>query len=130
MIDDFGDLVRSHYELKADFGDPSVMNLQTDVIIVGRITHDAETVGTSKLTEGAIFIESSRMIAGGARAPLKFDPTMRIRGGVRGSGGFGLFPGKIAAFRGKNGGGGYFLATEYLSVSLPDPKTPECCSWS
>ena len=92
---------------------------QEEVVIVGRITHDAETVGTSKLTEGAVFIESSRMLSGGARVPLKFDPMLKIRGGVKGSRGFGLFPGKIAAFKGKNGGGGYFLATEYLSVSFP-----------
>lgn len=94
-----------------------VTTAQEEVVIVGRITHDAETVATSRLNEGAIFIESSRMLSGGARIPLKFDPTIKIRGGVRGSGGFGLFPGKIAAFKGKNGSGGYFLATEYLSVS-------------
>jgi hypothetical protein len=94
-----------------------VTRTQEEVVIVGRITHDPETVAKSKLIEGAIFIESSRMLSGGARVPLRFDPTMKIRGGVKGSGGFGLFPGKVAAFKGKNGGGGYFLATEYLSVS-------------
>jgi len=71
----------------------------------------------SKLTEATIVIESSRMLSGGARVPLKLDPSIVIRGGVKGARGFGLFPGSIAAFKGKNGGGGYFFATEYLSVS-------------
>lgn len=86
------------------------------MIIIGRITHDAETASTSKLMEGTIVIESSRMISG-ARVPLKLDPSIVIKGGVKGVTGFGLFPGCIAAFKGKNGVGSYFLATEYLSVS-------------
>lgn len=94
-----------------------IISLQEEVIIVGRITHDAETVTTSKLVEGCIAIESSRMLSGGRRVPLRLEPSIKIRGGVRNAGGFGLFSGAIAAFKGKNGGGGYFLATEYLSVS-------------
>ena len=88
------------------------IDVQEEVIIVGRITHDAETATLSKLVEGGIVIESSRMLSGGARVPLILEPSIRIRGGVRNVGGFGLFPGAIAAFKGKNGGGGYFLATE------------------
>lgn len=49
--------------------------------------------------------------------PLRFDSALRIRGSVQGAGGIGLFPGAIVALKGKNGGGGYFLATEVLSVS-------------
>ena len=87
------------------------------MVIVGRITHDAETASLTKLTEGAMIIESSRLLSGGARVPLRMDPAIHIRGGVQGAGGFFLFPGAIAAFKGRNGGGGYFLATEYISVS-------------
>jgi len=145
IIDDFADLIRNHYDLKAEFGDPSastdvravclffhylVTRAQEEVVVVGRITHDPETVVKSKLMEGAIFIESSRMYSGGARVPLRFDSAMKIRGGVKGSGGFGLFPGKVAAFKGKNGGGGYFLATEYLSVSYSTNLILACHSRS
>ena len=70
----------------------------------------------SKLTEGAIMIESSRMFSSGARVALRLDPSLKIRGGVRGSGGTRIYPGAIVALKGKNGGGGYFLATEILAV--------------
>ena len=70
----------------------------------------------SKLTEGAIVIESSRMFSSGARVALRLDPSLKIRGGVRGSGGIRIYPGAIVALKGKNGGGGYFLATEFLAV--------------
>lgn len=89
---------------------------QGEITIVGRITHDAEAGSMSKLVEGAITIESSRMLSSGARVLLSLDPSIRIRGAVRGVGGFGLYPGAIVALKGKNGGGGYFLATEVLGV--------------
>lgn len=57
------------------------------------------------------------MSSSGARVPLVLDPTIKIKGGVKGVGGVGLYPGAIVALKGKNGGGGYFLATEILSVS-------------
>ena len=72
----------------------------------------------SKLTEGTITIESSRMFSSGARIALHFDPTLKIRGGVRGSGGARIYSGAIVALKGKNAGGGYFLATEFLAVRL------------
>lgn len=84
--------------------------------MVGRITHDTETAAISKLTEGAITLESSRMFSSGARVALHLDPALKIRGGVRGSGGARIYPGAIVALRGKNGGGGYFLVTEFLAV--------------
>lgn len=91
--------------------------VQEDVVIVGRITHDAESAAMSKLAEGAITIESSRALSSGSRVPLVLDPTIKIKGSVKGVGGAGIYPGAIVALRGKNGGGGYFLATEVLSVS-------------
>ena len=54
----------------------------------------------------------------GARIPLKFDPAVKVRGGLRGVGGVGMFPGAVVALRGKNGGGGWFLVEEILAVSL------------
>lgn len=86
------------------------------MVVVGRITHDADTTPGSKLVEGAIVLESSRYLSAGIRVPLTLDPSLKIKGGVKNSGGFGLFPGEVVALRGRNGGGGYFLATEFLSV--------------
>lgn len=54
----------------------------------------------------------------GSRVQLKFDVQTRIRGGAQGAAGLGLFPGAIAALRGKNGGGGWFLVKEILSVPI------------
>ena len=56
------------------------------------------------------------MMGSGTRVSLKFEAQTRIRGGAEGASGLGLFPGAIAAFRGKNGGGGWFLVCEILSV--------------
>lgn len=57
------------------------------------------------------------MLSSGARVPLILDPAIKIRGSVRGIGGIGIYPGAIVALKGKNGGGGYFLAIEVLGVS-------------
>jgi DNA polymerase alpha subunit B len=89
---------------------------QEEIVVIGRITHDSDSEGTAKLTEMTMSLESSRMLAGGARVPLRFDPNVKIRGGPLGVGGVGLFPGAIIALKGKNGGTGSFLATEILSV--------------
>lgn len=64
-----------------------------------------------------MFLESSRMLSGGARIALKFDPALVIRNNIRGARGLGLFPGSIVALKGRNGGGGYFLVKELLAVS-------------
>jgi len=72
----------------------------------------------AKLVEGAITIESSRMLSSGIRVSLALDPTIKIRNAVKGGGGFGIYPGAIVALKGRNGGGGYFLATEVLGVSI------------
>jgi len=61
-------------------------------------------------------VESSRMLSSGARVPLRFDSSFKIRGGPQGAGGANLFPGAIVALRGKNGGGGWFLVNEILAV--------------
>lgn len=47
---------------------------------------------------------------------MRFDPTVKVRGAKKGRAGVGLFPGAIVALRGKNGGGGWFLVSEVLTV--------------
>jgi len=90
---------------------------QAEVVIVGRITLDSEsTSGTSKLNEASLCLESSRMMGSGVRVPIKFESDVKVRGGPKGFAGVGLFPGAIAALKGKNGGGGWFSVTELLSV--------------
>lgn len=101
----------------------SLTDYKEDVVVVGRICADADATSIlSKLTEGSIFIESSRMQGSGARVPLRFSPTLKLRGTVQGAGAIGLFPGAIAALKGKNGGGGLFVVNEILGVSIPMMK--------
>jgi DNA polymerase alpha subunit B len=58
------------------------------------------------------------MMGSGARVPLRLDAQLKVRGGIRGAGGVGLFPGAIVALKGKNGGGGYFGVSEILGVRV------------
>ena len=88
---------------------------QEDVVVVGRIVANAElaeTSGPSKLSEASIALESSRMMGSGVRVPLRFNTPLKIHGSSR----VGFFPGAIVALRGRNGGGGWFLVSEVLSV--------------
>lgn len=137
MIDDAAELIRKHYKIE-DIGDPGTTTdvrffppspiystlsgtFQDDTVIVGRIFQDVE-VETSKLSDSSVFIESSRMLSGGSRIAIKFDTELVIRNNIRGARGLGLFPGVIIAMKGRNGGGGYFLAKEILTVG--DPFAP------
>lgn len=114
-IDEFGEWVKEHYNIE-ELGDPSA-NTEEEVVVVGRVTHDSETSsGSVKLNEASVTLESSRQMGSGGRVPLRFDPSVKVRQGVKGVGGIGLFPGAIVALRGKNGGGGWFLVTEVLSL--------------
>lgn len=87
--------------------------------IIGRITLDAESssTGAVKLNEASLVLESSRLSGSGARVLLKFHAGTKARGNKPGSAGTGFFPGAIVAFKGKNGGGGWFLVDEILAVS-------------
>lgn len=145
-IDELADLVRQHYGF-ADLGDPSastdvshlscfygvlIKPSQNEVIVVGRITVDAEASSVSgKLNEASLHLESSRMMGSGVRVPLKFMPDFKVRGGPKGQGNIYLFPGAIVALKGKNGGGGWFSVSEVMAVRLtrqifsaPVPHTP------
>lgn len=87
-------------------------------MVVGRICGDADSSNgtSSKLMEGSIFLESSRMMGSGARTLLRFSPTLKLRGTTQGAGGLGLFPGAIVALKGRNGGGDFFAVEEILGV--------------
>lgn len=61
-------------------------------------------------------LESSRMLCGGVRVPLRFADSVKIRGGAQGAGALSLFPGAIVALKGKNGSEKWFLASEILAV--------------
>ncbi|KAG5645477.1 hypothetical protein DXG03_006022 [Asterophora parasitica] len=131
-IEEFAELIQKHYNI-SDLGDPS-LSTDEEITTIGRIVHDADTSTTpAKLTEATVALETSRMVSSGARVPLRFDPELTIRGGVQGVGSVSLYPGGIVALKGKNGGGGWFLVTEILSIpplkptltslGLPNPKT-------
>ncbi|KAK2459673.1 hypothetical protein APHAL10511_008318 [Amanita phalloides] len=117
-IDELAELVRDHYNI-SDLGDPSA-STDGDTTVVGRITQDNDAA-TSKLNDMTMWLESSRMLGSGSRIPLRFDPLVKIRGIAKGAGGIGFFPGAIAAFKGKNGGGGWFQVTEILGLPPPRP---------
>ncbi|KAI8986107.1 DNA polymerase alpha, subunit B [Trametes punicea] len=114
-IDHFGELVKAFYTIE-ELGDPSAVT-ENEITVVGRIVFDAESVaGTVKLNGASLMLESSRMMGSGARVPLRFDHSVNVRLGPRGVGGQGVFPGAIVALKGKNGGGGAFVASEILSL--------------
>ncbi|KAA1479312.1 hypothetical protein DENSPDRAFT_789044 [Dentipellis sp. KUC8613] len=120
-IDELGELVQEYYGIP-ELGDPST-STDEDVVVVGRITLDSESssAGAVKLNEASLCLESSRMMGSGIRVPLKFEQTVKVRCGPKGQGGAGLFPGAIVALKGKNGGGGWFSASEVLT--LPQSRT-------
>jgi DNA polymerase alpha subunit B len=95
--------------------------LQEDTVVVGRIVRDfkeySEKEPDSKLTEDNITIEGSRQYAYGQRVPIRFAPNVHVREGT-GAQKFGLIRGGIAAFKGKNGGGGSFQVSEILTVRI------------
>ncbi|KAH8120686.1 DNA polymerase alpha, subunit B [Phellopilus nigrolimitatus] len=115
-IDEFGELIRDHYNIE-ELGDPCSTS-EEEIVAVGRICNDAEasSSSSSKLAEGSIFLESSRMMGSGARVALRFSPSLKLRGTAQGAGGLGLFHGAIVALRGKNGGGELFVVDEILGL--------------
>ncbi|KAF8837908.1 DNA polymerase alpha, subunit B [Paxillus ammoniavirescens] len=120
-IDEFADLVQRHYHID-ELADPDAAT-EEPTTIVGRIVLDSETsTSGAKLNESSLVVESSRMMGSGVRVPIRLTPETKIRGGIKGLGGSSFFPGAIVALRGRNGGGGFFLVEEILT--LPPIKTP------
>ncbi|TFK48691.1 DNA polymerase alpha, subunit B [Heliocybe sulcata] len=114
-IDEFAELVRAHYSIP-EFGDPA-SSTDEDTTVVGRIVPDIESAAP-KLTDASVALESSKLMGSGARVPLRFDASLKLTG----AGAVGLFPGAIVALKGKNGGGGYFLVNEILSLPPLKPR--------
>ncbi|KAK0187998.1 DNA polymerase alpha subunit B [Armillaria mellea] len=113
-IDEFAELIREHYKIPSSgFSDPAA-STDEDVMVVGRIVQESEAEPGTKLTESSLILETSRMLGSGSR----------IRGGALGAGGISFFPGALVALKGKNGGGGSFLASEVLAF-LSDPGVSE-----
>lgn len=128
-LEDITKAVLETYKLaRADIADPS-MTSQESVYVVGRLapllTRDDKA---PKLTDGMV-IEASKTIGSGSRTVLKFANTVTIRGlptptgdKTMHTGGngrqLGLFPGLIAGFKGRNGGGEGFVVEEVL---MPPP---------
>ncbi|KIJ17926.1 hypothetical protein PAXINDRAFT_9860 [Paxillus involutus ATCC 200175] len=120
-IDEFADLVQRHYHID-ELADPDAAT-EESTTVVGRIVLDSETsTSGAKLNESSLVVESSRMMGSGVRVPIRLTPETKIRGGIKGLGGSSFFPGAIVALRGRNGGGGFFLVEEILT--LPPIKTP------
>ena len=140
-IDELTEVIRDHYGIE-EFGDPSsitevcmlsgtmrhsliYMFYQEDIIVMGRICGDADSssVPTSKLTEGSIYLESTRATGYGGRILLKFDSQLKFRGIPEGVTSLGIFPGVIVALKGRNGGGGCFVVKEVYSVSFSSARS-------
>lgn len=118
-----------------DIADPSVTSQET-VYVVGKVgTILNKDDKTPNLSDG-MTIEASRTIGSGSRTPLRFSANVTMRGlptqqeGTRlmhtGGNGriLGVFPGMVAGFRGRNGGGDAFVVEEVLlPPALPHAAT-------
>lgn len=123
QLDGFGELILKHYRDVGQLGHPGVFS-EEFCVVVGRIVLDAEASGSGvKLNDQSLILEASRAHGDGLRVPLQLAPDLKIRGGYKGLGGVGLFPGAVVALKGRNGGGGYFIASEILAIP-PMPASP------
>ncbi|EIW72508.1 hypothetical protein TREMEDRAFT_66921 [Tremella mesenterica DSM 1558] len=115
MIDDFADIIKDSYGI-TELGDPHFAS-EEDIYAVGRIL--SPPTDSSKVSTQALYLESSRLLGSGRRVQLRFSPGIKVRGGAAGVKSFGLFPGCLICVKGRNGGGGVFVADEVL---LPPPS--------
>ncbi|KAG1898113.1 DNA polymerase alpha, subunit B [Suillus fuscotomentosus] len=101
QLDGFGELILKNYRDILQLGHPGVFS-EESCVVVGRIVLDAEASGSGiKLNDQSLILESSRSHGDGLR----------------------LFPGAVVALKGRNGGGGYFIASEILAIP-PMPASP------
>lgn len=109
QIERFTQLIQQHYKLTSnDFGDPSIQS-QSEIYTVGRIVPDSPTAEGFLNTE-SLALETSRMAGIGRRIRLNLaNPTE-----------FSLFSGQLAALKGKNANGDYFMVEEILTLPYPD----------
>ncbi|KAF9027142.1 DNA polymerase alpha, subunit B [Hymenopellis radicata] len=114
QIENFRNLIEQHYGIELNSDPASITD--EEVVVVGRITQDTEQSTSSKLDESTLLIDTARSMGSGKHmVPIRFDQSVKIRGGAKGSGGLGVFPGALVALKGKNGGGGWFSVTEFLA---------------
>ena len=107
-IDEFRELVQSHYQLEdADFGDATGQET-SEIVAVGRIVSDALE---GKINAASLMLETSRRTGNGRRVPLKIESIS-----------YEFFPGQIVAVRGINASGEYFSVNEILDIPLPPPS--------
>lgn len=103
-IEEFQDLVQSHYKLdQSAFGNAA--NQRTDeVIAVGRIVSDALE---GRINASSLMLETSRRTGAGLRVPLRVESISHE-----------FFPGQIVAVRGINASGEYLAVKEVLEMPL------------
>lgn len=135
-LEDMTIAILETYQLtREEVADPSVTS-QESVYVVGRISPLLTKENKiHKLNDGMV-IEASRAIGSGSRTPLRFLNNVSMRGVPMLTGGkamhsggngrqLGLFPGIIAGFKGRNGGGDEFVVEEVLlPPCLPLPAAP------
>ena len=114
LIDEFAESIKDAYGI-SELGDPNFAS-EDPIYAVGRIL--SPPTDNAKVTSTSVYLESSRLLGGGRRVSLRFasPDALRVRGGAPGVKGFGLFPGCLVCVRGRNGGGGVFVAEEVLMV--------------
>ncbi|PWN33914.1 uncharacterized protein FA14DRAFT_124644, partial [Meira miltonrushii] len=141
-IEKMTETILSTYGIKdEDLVDPASSS-QESVYIVGRIApvvqNEAKIVNGKpkqpKLSDGLV-VEVSRRVGGASRTPMHLPNNVKVRAlptsdgqGIphpsTTGGQLALFPGLIAGFKGRNGGGDAFLVEEILMPpSLPLPET-------
>ncbi|KAL7415252.1 DNA polymerase alpha subunit B N-terminal-domain-containing protein [Mrakia frigida] len=116
-IDDFGELLKRTFNISDDFSDPSETSDESSYI-VGQIHTDS----TTKLNDSSLLLQASRSTGSGSRTPLRFTSNVVVRGGAPGVGGAGMFRGAVMGFKGRNGGGGWFLVEEILVPPAAGPS--------
>lgn len=141
-VEKMTEVILNTYGIKdEDLVDPSTSS-QESVYIVGRIAPvvQSETKIVNgkpkqpKLSDGLV-VEVSRRVGGASRTPMHLPNNVNVRAlptsdgkGIphpsTTGGQLALFPGLIAGFKGRNGGGDAFLVEEILMPpSLPLPET-------
>ncbi|KAH8825060.1 DNA polymerase alpha subunit B [Flagelloscypha sp. PMI_526] len=120
QIQSFGELIVTHYN--TTLSDPTLMG-EEEIVTVGRITHDSDTTDdSSKLKEKNLTLEPSSVFAySRSRIQIRFEASVKVRGGPKGASYVGMFPGAIVALRGMNRSGDWFSVSEVLT--LPRPKS-------
>ncbi|KAK8866041.1 hypothetical protein IAR55_001192 [Kwoniella newhampshirensis] len=115
LIDDYAENIKDAYGI-SELGDPHFVS-EESIYTVGRIL--SPPTDSSKATASSLHLESSRLLGAGKHIALRF-ASPKVRGGPIGVKGFGLFPGCLVCFKGRNGGGGAFVVEEVLMTPVDE----------